>query len=180
MIISLRGTSGAGKTWLVHELARKFKGVEGEYKGSKWWRMKHRYGKLYCRYEQGTITVAKLWEEVCHFGISGDVIYESAFLRASNGYIEKSSMSLGYSMVFAFLNTPVEACIERVIYRRALTGRKHGEIKPENITRGDREVRSAIDTLRKAGRKVVVVSWENPLESMLGILHSPYLRTKPC
>jgi hypothetical protein len=160
-----------------------FGGVTFNYGSSKVLEMKHKYGWLYCRPEQGTVTARYLWEVAEELSKKGDVIYESAFLRAGNGYIEKASKYLGNDMIFAFLNTPVDVCIQRVVQRQLASGRKHGEVKPDNIARGDREIRRALDVLRKAGRQVVEVSWEHPLESLLGVLYYRHLckkGIKPC
>lgn len=130
IVIQLRGTMGAGKSYCVHQLFKQFKTVRLEHGIS---------GKKYFSYQfitpNGTPPIYTIgtYERVCggidfmpvaisnalikDYVKKGSVIFEGLYAGHSFNRYVTLSKEIG-QLVWAIMDTPVSLCIERVVARR--------------------------------------------------------------
>ena len=94
----------------------------------------------------------------------GHVLYEGALVSASG---------LGGTVtgcdVYAFLDTPLEVCIERVLGRRAAAGNDK-EFNPKNLEKKYTAVIGCYRNLRAAGCDVRLIDHKDPHPQLLSIV----------
>lgn len=167
MLVKLHGTSGSGKSTVARELmARAHEvrpiGTPG-------------YPEAYCLQHPGRkeLWVIGSYENDCggmdtisdvqtqidlihHYAMKGDVFYEGLLMSTYYGVLGKSMERYGGEHVWAFLDTPIELCIERIKARRL----RKGNTKPLN-EENTRKRMKPIDNLAKKlilqGRRVITV-----------------------
>lgn len=165
-IVNIRGTSGSGKTTAVRYVMKKL-GVVSNIVSSKSkapgasTRYRLQYGKrvvgyrlsggvlVVGRYEtacggcDGIKTQEEIVERVKKFAYMGEVVlFEGLTLGTIyTRYYELSALlkKSGHRFIWAFLDTPIDVCIKRVLKRRRLAGNtkpfntKHTEAKFRSI-----------------------------------------------
>ena len=132
--VKLHGTSGAGKTTLARNVIENawenevIPGIKGKPEAYKCTYIGLEY-PIYVlgRYDAtcgGFDTVDADHQLVLlqKYAELGHVLYESLFTSGFYGRIGKLSENYGKDHIFAFLDTPLETCIERVKLRRAAAG----------------------------------------------------------
>lgn len=154
MIIKLHGTSGAGKTTAVQNLME-FGEVTplGDPKRPEAYKLEiegiHRPIYILGSYENtcgGMDTVSSVGQqiELIHkYAEMGHVIYEGLLLSTYYGSLGVAVERYGKQHIWAFLDTPVEVCIDRVKQRRL----EAGNTKPLN-ERNTRERLKPIQSLK--------------------------------
>ena len=176
LIINVRGTSGSGKTHLTREF------------------MKSRHpnivtdnaGKVYGYSCNGWFVVGS-YENVCGgcdtiktqqqiidrvaWGVSMGyhVWLEGLILSTIYGLVGAYSEEYAERWVFAYLNTPVDVCVERVIERRRVAG----NIKPfdkENTVKRHATIRRNQAIVEEKGREAVTIDYLRPLASINNII----------
>ena len=102
----------------------------------------------------------------------GHVLYEGALVSASglNGEVTKTIHETGCD-VYAFLDTPQDLCIERVLGRRAAAGNEK-EFDPKNLIQKYDSVIGCYKNLKKAGYDVRVIDHTNPHSQLVEIIRS--------
>lgn len=177
MIISIRGTSGSGKSTLVRSLMQGAKPifelnqlvghqcsgfrVVGPYPGD-------------ARLAAGVDILnrtrrrrSELYDQIQRWAILGDVIYEG--LLVSNEVGRTVRLAQIFPTVVIFLNTPLDACLERINGRRrskasgSLFGEEPDAVSPKNTTEKFRELERVADRLDKAGVIVCRQSYDDTL-----------------
>lgn len=100
----------------------------------------------------------------------GHVLYEGALVSASglNGTVCRMTEPTGCT-IYAFLDTPMEKCIERVKARRAAKGNEK-EFDPDNLVKKFDSVVSTYKALKKNGNRVHLIDHENIHDALLNIL----------
>ncbi len=167
MIVKLHGTSGAGKTTLARAFLKNpvpFKNEKGKIEG---YRCEGPFG--------GALYILGSYENVCggcdglsasrqiellhEYAPKGDLIYEGLLASEYYGKLGEASERYRRDHVFAFLDTPIELCIERVKARRIVMGNN----KPFNEV-NTRERIKKIEALKRKlifmGRPVVTLNYE--------------------
>lgn len=178
MIIKLHGTSGAGKSTAVRALMDLGKAVPLGDKPSK--------PEAYCvlmrdldlpvyvlgSYENqcggmdGITSVDEQISLIHKYAKLGNVLYEGLLLSTYYGKLGAAVKQYGTNHVWAFLDTPMEVCIERVKQRRLSKGNEM-PFNEENT----RSRQRAIDSLRRkreaAGDRVVTIHHDQLVGSQL-------------
>lgn len=169
-IVKVHGTSGSGKSTLAHNLLKDFpREVERRKEGGgrpEVYRIEAPFGKLYLFGPYDTVcggcdalNSERQIELLRQYGKQGHVLYESLLGSEYYGKLGLASQPFGNDHIFAFLDTPIEVCIERVKARRLAAG----NFKPLNET-NTRERVKKIEMLRKKligmGRRVETLHWE--------------------
>lgn len=152
MILNLRGTSGSGKTTVVRGLMAKFpiNQIVGEEKKPYGYECRPEADgpNLYvvgsykntCGGCDGIKTQDEICDRVRTFASQGDVVFEGLLIshlysRYLNLDREMAKLH-GQKTIWAFLDTPLELCLERVKARRderaAAKGKEATPFNPEN------------------------------------------------
>lgn len=190
LIINIRGNSGSGKTHLTREFMKEA-GVDftitddndhvigyinymKAIKGGK--NVRHKRWAVIGKYTNacgGCDTVktqADIVARVEYFTQLGfNVWLEGLIMSTIYGTVGEYSEKFGDNWVFAYLDTPIEKCIQRIKARR----KKAGQDKPLNETNTRTRVRTIErnrEIVASKGRRVVVLPHNNALEPLLKII----------
>ena len=131
MIINIRGTHGSGKSTVIKQLLKLYD-AEPEYHadGKKIRGYRFTLGSVprdvyvagsyatACGGCDGIQPYADIWPRIVEYAAKGHVLFEGALVSSSYGNIGRASEAYGDQMVFAFLNTPLQMCLERIVRRR--------------------------------------------------------------
>jgi thymidylate kinase len=185
-ILDIRGTNGAGKSWIVHQLLEFYKETTYPIKLHDKI-IGYGIGDLSCgivgSYERecggcDSIKTAALIEgRVRAFAAQfPNVIFEGITVAHTYFRYNHLAKSLAdkHAYHFLFLSTPLELCIERVRARRLAKGNVK-EFNPEGnngmglVSDYDR-VLAAYTKLVKAGRSVITLDHRDPLPTVLNLL----------
>lgn len=116
-------------------------------------------------------TQAEIAEKILKAHPLGHVLYEGALVSASGlaGQVTQAIHATGCD-VYAFLDTPVELCIERVKGRRLAAGNEK-EFDPKNLVDKFESVVNCYRNLRKEGSfDVRRIDHTDPHEQLLNII----------
>ena len=104
------------------------------------------------------------------YGPKGHVLFEGVIVSSSYGRVGRLMEGYGQEAVMAFLDTPLEVCIENVKKRRA--ARADGrEFNPQNLTSKYNEiVRSKAKMLAEGKVRVVDVNMKDGPKQILALL----------
>jgi thymidylate kinase len=186
MIIKIHGTSGSGKTTIVRALLELSDPVPADCINTDSGRIEAHllhlpgvmkpvvvlgpYGKSWCGgldAVAGTLNHARMLDRYANLG---HVLYEGLLGSECYGAMGKASERFGKSHVFAFLDTPIEVCIERVKQRRF----DAGNTKPlnEENTRGRiPKIERLYRKLKyELGREVAYIDYKRPVDQILDML----------
>jgi adenylate kinase family enzyme len=180
-VIKIHGCSGAGKTTLVRAIMSKYGAVPCYPEDSK------------ATKPEAYETAAKIgayilgsYENVCggmdtisdvrdalklidKYYRRGHVIHEGLLQSTYYGVMGEHSKPFGQNYIYAFLNTPVEVCITRIMQRRA----DAGNTRPWDPNK-TREKHKVIDNLRnkvsRFGHHTLVIPWDLPVESQVALI----------
>jgi hypothetical protein len=186
MIINIRGTHGSGKSTLVKQVMERYKAVPESYsaKGGKksakpvGYVMESCAGKLFvvgpyetaCGGCDAVQPYALIWPKVVEYAAQGHVLFEGALVSSSYGNIGRDSEVYGDDFVFAFLNTPLDVCLERIRKRRESKGNtkpldpKNTRVKFENVQRSYEKITGEFN------RRAVILDYRRPMPALLGLL----------
>lgn len=188
MIIKIHGTSGSGKTTIVRELMAmshlKTADLVNTQSGRVEGHLMHLpdvmepvivlgpYGRSWCGgldAVAGTLNHARLLHRYAGLG---HVLYEGLLGSECYGEMGKASEQYGDDHIFAFLDTPMEVCIERVKARRF----EAGNVKPFNEdntrNRGPKIERLKNRLLLEFHRNVVIIPHMNATRFIYELLKS--------
>jgi hypothetical protein len=200
MIVNIRGTHGSGKSTVVKKIMGRFPTEVEEYeerpRGRK--ALVYRvfpkarsYGQrqaapLYvignydtaCGGCDGIQPYDRIWPLVYKYGTFSDVLFEGALVSSSYGNIGRSSEEFGKNFVFAFMDTPLEICLERVRARRLAKGNEK-PLDPKNTTTKWNHVMESIPKIRdEFGRVCTMINHERPVRDVMK-LYGVHLRNEP-
>ena len=184
MIVNIRGTHGSGKSTVVKSimaLADTIIEVPNLHKPKKplGYFVTMRGGRsLYvvgsyetaCGGCDAIQPYADIWPRVENAAERGwDVLFEGALVSSSYGEIGRSSEKFGEDFVFAFLNTPLDVCLARIVQRRAAKGNfeplnpTNTEVKFHNVLRSRPKIENEF------GRRCVTLDYTKPVKQVLGL-----------
>ena len=183
LIVNVRGTSGSGKTHLTREFMRQGSTdavtVDGKVIGYICCRGKSVNERMWFvvgSYENvcGGCDTIKTQQQIIDrvaWAISRDynVWLEGLILSTIYGLVGAYSEEYADRWVFAYLNTPVDVCVERVIERRRVAG----NIKPfdkENTVKRHATIRRNQAIVEEKGREAVTIDYLRPLASINNII----------
>lgn len=133
-ILKIHGCSGAGKTTAVRQYMASLPGFRP---------IRNTVGKIEAYIDEGSKgIVLGSYENTCGgmdtvgsaaqvcalldmYDGMGDIIFEGLLQSTYYGAMGKHSQRFGDRYIYAFLDTPIELCLERVIARRAASGRNN-------------------------------------------------------
>lgn len=186
MIVSIRGTNGSGKSTLVRSYMHKLQVVEPvtELGGNKiiGYQGTNRVGNtvgIVGRYETDcggcdTIKTQDLViqrvKDQAHFG---HVVFEGVIVGDIYGRYKVLSDEYPPGVfVFAYLNTPLEICLERVAKRRAAKGKDPTDF---NAALVEQKYNNAIRQKAKAAREgaaVISLDWLSDVKQLTKLLET--------
>lgn len=190
VIVNIRGTSGSGKSTLVRKLMGTAASVEplvfrrldehttrhdkaaADQKPTDY-RLDHPLGDIFVvgRYETacGGCDGIKTQDEICdrvrHYAQFGHVVFEGLLISHLFSRYEALARELqgkGHRYVTAFLNTPLDVCLQRVQQRRLA----RGNTKPLNTKNTEDKHRDSARVYGKfvqAGLEAVWINYTTPL-----------------
>jgi hypothetical protein len=172
-IIKIHGCSGSGKSTAARDL------MAGRLVGP----IMGMNGKIEAyRLEGGTFILGS-YENACggmdtvgtaddvmklvdKYSILGNVVFEGLLQSTYYGRMGAHSIKWGKDYIYAFLDTPLELCLERVVARRAASGRNN-KFNPKLTA----DKHSTIDAIRRklerGTHRVVVLKHDLPMADQL-------------
>lgn len=186
----LRGTNGSGKTFVARELIKR-----SNAKPALMYKTKPRsyVGELFGQpfivlgsYETDcggcdTIPTVKMVSELLDYymaesdatpdqGSTGIVFFEGLMISHMIGTVGEMQAKLGKDRnILAFLDTPLDKCIERVMIRRMLR-KDERPFDPKNVIADHPRVQKARENAMKQGYKTMTVPWQNAYITVLSHL----------
>lgn len=182
-IIRLNGTHGSGKSTVAYKLLAKYHNTPAAGKrpdgytvtlpGDKTLAIVGPYLTA-CGGCDAVQPFARVWDLVAEAADSHDhVLFEGALLSTTYGAQGKASEAYGADFVFAFLDTPLATCVERVNQRRAAAGKgplpdsKNVDSKWHTIDR----LRQKLETgVVGAGQRTAIIRHQTPVKDVLALL----------
>jgi len=180
MIINLRGPNAAGKTTIARDLMARAEcrpvrlkpgGRPIGYAGPAPWRL-----EVLGSYENacgGCDTIRTVQEVIdrteraMHRG--ANVLFEGILISTTFGAIGTWAQGLKFPPVlFAFLDTPMEVCLDRLEKRRAESGRATKPLNLENVKAKWHQNARLVSRFREAGLKVTILDWQRPVDQLWG------------
>jgi hypothetical protein len=178
-VVKIHGTSGAGKTTIVRNIMDEATEVVpiGPLKRPEAYRVTHPRLKipLYIlgSYENkcgGMDSVSEVENQIkliLAYAECGHVLYEGLLLSTYYGRPGAAVAHMGWAHVWAFLNTPIEVCIERVKARRMARG-VHAPLNEHNTRAREVPIRSLRKKLYLLSKHVVDIQWDaDPTDQVL-------------
>lgn len=183
MIVNIRGTHGSGKSTIVKNILERYEATpileEGQKKPLGYF-MDSCAGMLYvvgpystaCGGCDAIQPYDRIWPLVTKFAERGHVIFEGALVSSSYGNIGRDSVVYGDQFVFAFLDTPLEVCLERIRQRRLAKGNTK-PLDPKNTTSKYEGIQKSIPKIKtEFGRRVVILDYRKAITQILGLLRN--------
>ena len=100
------------------------------------------------------------------YSVLGNVIFEGLLQSTYYGKMGHHSVQYGDRYIYAFLDTPIDLCLERVVARRATSGRNN-KFNPD-LTRDKHKTIDAIRRKLENGiHRVVVLHHDQPMAPQL-------------
>lgn len=182
MLINVRGTSGSGKSTVVFELMKRYKttplDLDAKERPSNYQIDLPNGEKLFVigRYStqcggcDGIGDNLEVMRRAEHYAKRGHVLFEGLLLSSTYGALGAWSEQYKKRMVFAFLDTPLETCLERVNARR----RKRGVMEPVNPLNTTSKWNNCRGCARNIennyGRTVVWLNHKQPVKQVLKLM----------
>lgn len=196
VIVNIRGTHGSGKSTVVKKIMEKYGAavVEHEQKTRSTRPLVYKVimpgDPLKWLFVIGPYTSAcggcdaiqpydRIWPLVDKYGALGyHVLFEGALVSSSYGNIGRSSEAYGDNFVFAFMDTPLDVCLERIVARRAAKG----NFKPLDPTNTEFKFHAVNSSRAKIidvhKRRVVDINHQHPVKDVLK-LFGVHIRKEP-
>jgi len=183
VILRVAGTFGSGKTTAMREFlngypgevfmkANKIQGYKVKLDEAGLQVPAYILGKYdnTCGGTDAIKTQAEIAEKIMKAHPYGHVLYEGALVSASGltGQVTQAVHATGCD-VYAFLDTPLEVCIERVKKRRTEAGNDK-EFDPKNLEDKFQSVINCYRNLRREGYDVRLIDHTRPHEQLLDII----------
>jgi len=181
-IVKIHGCSGAGKTTVVRKIMKMADFTRLPALGKPEAYMSNSLSKdpvyVLGSYENtcGGMDVvgdsAKVIKLLDHYSQKGHIIFEGLLQSTYYGKLGEHSKAWDRDYIYAFLDTPIELCLERVVARRAASNRNN-KFNPE-LTR---EKHETIDALKRkllatTSHHVLILKHDdNPAQQVLDILN---------
>ena len=99
------------------------------------------------------------------------MLFEGALVSSSYGNIGRDSEVYGDQFVFAFLDTPLSVCLERITARRVAKGNMK-PLDPKNTQSKYDGIKTWIPRMRdELHRRVVILDYRNPIPPLLKLFY---------
>ena len=174
-IVSLRGTSGSGKSWVVHKALRTW-----HHEVLEWTRGKRKDRPLVYRIElpASQLYVFGSYETKCggcdtitdyktivpvllkRYAPKGHVLFEGLLMSGGYGRVGAALSELqaqGHNVVCAILDTPLDKCLRRVNTRRMARGVEE-PVNPKNTEQKHRQILNSIPNLENQGLRCTTIN----------------------
>jgi predicted ABC-type ATPase len=115
-----------------------------------------------------TLTAGQQIELIHYYAPKGHVFYEGLLGSEYYGKLGVASEPYGNRHVFAFLDTPIELCIERVKARRLAKGNTQ-PLNEENTRNRVRKIEMLRQKLINQGRNVKIIPYQQAGESVFAL-----------
>lgn len=181
MIINLRGTHGSGKSTTVKKLIDQYcKQVHGPEKKPLGYYLEIP-GITPAVYVVGSYRTAcggcdsiqpyaEIWPRIETAAKDYHVLFEGALVSSSYGNIGRASEEYGSNFVFAFMDTPLQTCLDRIKARRAAKG-DHRPLDPKNTEHKYNSIQQSIAKIRdEFKRRVIIVPHKWAVTTVLTLL----------
>lgn len=188
MIVNIRGTSGSGKSTLIRNLFDRQPGGMEKWMGKDPTRRKtddvilgymsadRRVGVpgkyvTACGGCDAIATQDETQRRVRELSqMTTNVVFEGLLISHIYGrWAEMARSEYPGAWVFAFLDTPLEVCLERVGQRRKAGGNEK-PLNPANTVQKWHDSRSVAEKAARDGFRVVWLPWESPLPTLESLL----------
>jgi hypothetical protein len=184
-IVNIRGTSGSGKTTVARTLLishphRVLKGADGKIKG---YQIDASSSGIHTpvflvgsyAYTCGGVDGIKTQEEIADRVVKaveyGHVLVEGLLMSKSGPSGHVSPIFRDHNAVFAFLDTPLDVCIERVLGRRKAAGNNKPFDPDKSLSVAHKQCARCAQLLIDAGGyDVRWVSWQDPVTAVVDYL----------
>lgn len=180
-IISVRGTSGSGKTHLVRAVWGKFKTAEPTFREGRkrpiFYALKRpgRKRPLYVLGSYETVcggcdtikTADEVFELIEQLSPLGDVMYEGLLL---SGEVRRSLTLPQKTAHHVFINLPLEKCLSQVNSRRRAKDPEKPDVNPDNTASKHRSVLLAKGRLDAAKVNTFMGDYDECLSHVLSLL----------
>lgn len=180
MIVKLHGNSGSGKTTLARMLmklgavkhlgdAKRPEAYQVDIEGiSEFLFILGPYTNT-C----GGLDSIGTWKEAAgllhRYQAEGHVFYEGLLASTYYGSFGKETERYGDSHIFAFMDTPIEVCIERIKKRRLAAGNTK-PLNEENTRNRERPINNVRAKCVALGRRVVTIRYDDqPLDQLISL-----------
>jgi hypothetical protein len=110
-------------------------------------------------------------EMVERYALRGDVLHEGLLQSTYYGAPGKASEQYGDRYVFAFLDTPIDICLERVCQRRGMSNSTN-KFDPTLTIQKHETILRLKDRLNAMGRRVVTLKYYNAVNELEAIYAS--------
>lgn len=184
ILCSLRATHGSGKSYLVRQLLERYdaqptdvdkKGRPNNYVMTLGDKSKLFVVGSYVNACGGCDSIqpySLIWPRVEEFAKHGHVLFEGALVSSSYGNIGRSLEAYGDRAVFAFLNTPIEVCLERIRQRRLAKGNLK-PVDPKNTIGKMNSCNGTISKIRDVfHRRVIILDYRKAVPQLLKLFLS--------
>ena len=180
MIINVRGTHGSGKSTIALELIKKYKGqpiIGPKQKPDGYLLYLLELTKpLYvigpyataCGGCDAVQPYNLIWPRVLAYAKKGHVLFEGALVSSSVGEIGRA-MATRKDCVVAFMDTPLEVCLERIRQRRLKKGDTR-PLDPKNTASKHHAVEVSRPKLEALGLRCVTINYKKATKQVLEIL----------
>jgi adenylate kinase family enzyme len=183
-IINIRGTSGSGKSTLVRRLMEAHgpvtplgsPKVQG-YQCGPGLRVVGRYTTA-CGGCDGIKTQDEICARVREYAQHGHVVFEGLLASGLHSRYRDLAREMG-GFTFAFLNTPLDVCLARVVRRRFAKG-NFEPLDPSQTVAKHKVVQRVARYLEHDGFPVVWLPWPDPLPVLEAVLSSPLGTVRGC
>lgn len=183
MIINIRGTHGSGKSTIIKELLKRYTagpaGIDAKGRPENYVFDLATGKQVYvigsyvnaCGGCDGIQPYSDIWPRVVKFAALGHVLFEGALVSSSYGNIGRDSEEYGDQFVFAFLNTPMEVCLERIRRRREAKGNDK-PVNPKNTQNKYDNIQRSIPKIRdEFKRRTVILDYRRAIPQLLALLY---------
>lgn len=173
-IIKIHGCSGSGKSTAVRSLMgtnpapMPIVGMNGKVEATRIGPNLFTLGSYEnaCGGVDTIDSAEKVMKLIDKYNVLGHVVFEGLLQSTYYGKLGQHSVPYGDKYIYAFLDTPLDLCLERVVARRAVSGRNN-KFNPE-LTR---DKHKTIDALRRklegGTHRVVVLKHDRPMTPQL-------------
>jgi hypothetical protein len=187
-IVNLRGTSGAGKSTVVHTLLKMYPNKAVQFFGAK-----HNRPLVYevqIQHDRRPLFIVGPYKTQCggcdaitgyqnvlpplldSYAKLGDILFEGLLISGGYGSVGQALGELekkGHESIFALLDTPLELCLERVNARRTA----RGVLDPVNPRNTEQKYKAAhasqVNIDNKYGHRCEMVRHTHPVKDVLNL-----------
>lgn len=180
-VVSLRGTHGSGKSSVVFKILQKYPHQPSPVTDSKGRPeativtlpdgdtiyVVGRYATA-CGGCDGIQPYSEIWPRI-ERGVEYQhhVLFEGALVSSSYGSIGRNTEIWGENVVFAFLDTPIDKCLERIAQRRAAKG-NFEPVNPDNTVGKYVSIERSIAKIRdEFKRNVKIIDHTKPVAEVM-------------